>query len=200
MAYSRSEQTLIKMLPALDNLQRELACSWGVEAGTAHFHAQKIREALFIAREVFPEKYPELARAAKNFVIEVTDAKTVQARPRDNTPASAISPLPFGDQAGGSLDSSAPETPIHGLALASGVPRQISGPKSATDIIAYCLRALPTNDKLVFTNADLSEVELTQLARWAATRTPRWMVVRAKESKIVTLGPWQPGVPAWGTE
>ena len=194
MAYSRSESTLIKILPRLDPLAMGRATKWTVEDGQAWYWAGKVREALYIAREVFPGKYPELARVSQTFTVEVLDATTVQARPSGNTPVTAVGPS---DGRAANVEAVASETtPVHGLEL-EGVPRQVGSMRSATDIIAYCLRALPTNDKLVFTDTVLAEAELDTLARWAQTRQPAWMVVVSASNRIVTLAPHQPGVPAW---
>jgi hypothetical protein len=194
MAYSRSEDTLKAMLPHLDATKHGRTQKWVVSPGRAWWWAGKVREALYIAREIFPHRYPELARAASVFVVEVMDDRTVQARPSSNTVATAI---PGGGEPAPSESPTQDETPIHGLEPAGGVPRTIVGPHTATDIIAYCLRALPTNDKLVFTETRLPDSELDQLSKWAATRTPRWMVVVSASAGIVTLCPYQPGIPAW---
>lgn len=196
MAYSRSEETLIGMLPRLYGLRSGRGQKWTVSEGRAWWWASRIREALYIAREIFPHKYPELARVARTFTIEVLDGQTVQARQTSNTPATAISD---GDGPVGTETPRKPDdTPTHGLELALSVPRTIVGQHTATDIIAFCLRALPTNDKLVFTETNLSSTELDQLASWAASRTPRWMVVHSPSNPtIVTLCPYQPGIPSW---
>lgn len=193
MAYSRSESTLTKRLSDLEPLKQGRTHKWVVKDGEAWYWAGKIREALYIAREVFPHKYPELARAGKNFTIDVLDLRTVQARPKENTSPVEVPEVSLGRDGPG-------VTPMHGLEQAGppGVPRTIAEPQSVTDIISYAMRALPTNDKLVFTNAIVNDQELQQLARWAASRTPRWMVVYSRSTGILTLGPWQPGVPHIG--
>lgn len=190
MAYSRSETTLVKRLSDLEPLRQGRTHKWVVADGEAWYWAGKIREALYIAREVYPAKYPELARAGTQYTIDVLDHRTVQARPKENT-----SPLEVPEVALGRGGPSV--TPIHGLELAGspGVPRTIAEPSSVTDIISYAMRSMPTNDKLVFTQAKVNDEELNQLARWAMTRTPRWMVVYSKSTGILTVGPWQPGVP-----
>ena len=194
MAYSRSEETLKKMLPELQNVSQGRTQKWSVVPGQAWWKASKIREALFIAREIFPHKYPTLALAAKSFTVEVLDSATVQARPMANTPATAISD---GEGPGPTEHPSPDVVPIHGLEVASSVPHTVVGMKSASDIISFWLRAQPTNDKLVFTEARLSDAELNMLAKWAALRTPAWMVVVAQAEGIVTLSPYQPGIPTW---
>lgn len=195
MAYSRSEGTLKAMMPHLQHISQGRTQKWSVSQGRAWWWASKVREALYIARNVYPEKYPQLAAIAGTFTIEILDGQTVQARPSANTPATAIG---NGD---GLVETETPThdvTPTHGLELATAIPRTVVGQKTATDIISWCLRAGATNDKLVFTEVSLSDEELNQLSRWAASRTPRWMVVVAPKEGIVTLSPYQPGVPAWG--
>lgn len=196
MAYSRSEETLRGMLVHLNALAHGRAQKWSVGEGRAWWWAAKVREALYIAREVFPHKYPELARAARAFTIEVLDGQTVQARQSSNTPATAIS---NGEGLVETETAKRPDTtPIHGLEPATSVPRTIVGQHSVTDIIAFCLRAMPTNDKLVFTETNLTYAEMGQLASWADSRTPRWMVVHSPSNPgIVTLCPFQPGIPSW---
>lgn len=196
MAYSRSESTLRRILPELQPLAEGRTHKWNTDNGRAWWYAGKIREGLYIAREIYPHKYPKLALAAEHYTVEVLDDHTVQARPTANTPATAISD---GDGPKGA-EHPAPGYPTHGLELVGGVPRTIVGQKTATDIIAFCLRAMPTNDKLVFTEVELTNEELNQIARWAATRTPRWMLVWAPTERIATLGPWQPGIPAWNPQ
>lgn len=194
MAYSRSETTLVKRLTDLEPLKNGRPAKWVVKDGEAWYWAGKIREALYIAREVFPHKYPELAKAGKNYTIDVLDLRTIQARPKENTSPVEVTEAPTG------RDDPASVTPIHGIDLAGppGVPRTIVEPSSVTDIIAYAMRALPTNDKLVFLKAQVHDEELQQLVRWADSRTPRWMVVYSKSTGILTLAPWQPGVPHVG--
>jgi hypothetical protein len=195
MAYSRSESTLKRMLPDLAPIARGRTQKWDTEPGRAWYMASRIREALYIARNVFPHRYPELAAAARSFVIEVLDDHTVQARPTSNTPATAIS------NGEGLTETETPThdvTPTHGLELALSVPRTIVGQRTATDIISWWLRAQPTNDKLVFTEVQLDDHELDMLAQWASSRTPRWMIVVNRAEGIVTLSPFQPGIPAWG--
>lgn len=197
MAYSRSEDTLKQRLPDLVNVSQGRAQKWDTTRfgrDRAWWWAGKIREALYIAREVFPGKYPELARIARTFTVEVLDANTVQARPMGNTPVSALG---AGEGRSATSTEISDVTPIHGLELAGSVPRQITGMKTATDIISWCLRAFPTNDKLVFTEAPLSDEELDMLARWASKQTPAWMVVVSRSNDIVTLSPHQPGIKAW---
>lgn len=186
MAYSRSETTLRKILPELASLQEGRTVKWDTLPGRAWWKASKIREGLYIALHVFPDKYPRLAEAAAHFVVEVVDHRTVQARPTANTPEQAVAPT-----------SPQLETPIHGLEPATSIPRTVVGQRTATDIISFWLAAQPTNDKLVFTECVLSTTELDQLARWAGSRTPKWMIVVSPTEGIVTLSPFQPGIPAW---
>ena len=198
MAYSRGESTLLRMLPELGNVQQGRTQRWDVPAGKAWWKAAKIREALYIAREIFPHKYPRLAEAAGHFTVEVLNDTTVQARPTANTPATAISD---GEGPAPSESFTPSVVPIHGLEPAGSIPRTIVGMKSATDIISYWLNAQPTNDKLVFTEAQLPVSEIDILARWAATRTPAWMVVASRLNPgLITLALKQPGVPAWGSQ
>jgi hypothetical protein len=195
MAYSRSESTLRRILPELSPIKAGRTHKWEVMPGRAWYKASRIREALYIAAHVFPHKYPELALAHSHYVIEVLDDHTVQARPTANAsdPQAVLGESILTPTERPSSDV----TPIHGLEIQGGVPRTIVGQTSATAIIAWTLRSMPTNDKLVFTEVDLPDSELTQIARWAETRQPKWMVVVNKPERIVTLSPFQPGVPAW---
>lgn len=194
MAYSRSESTLIKILPELAPLEAGRTHRWDTVPGRAWWKAGKIREALHIARNIFPSKYPRLATAAQHYTVEVLNDHTVQARPTANTPATAIG---TGEEAVGTETPAIGVTPIHGLEPATSVPRTIVGMRSASDIINYWLQAQPTNDKLVFTECLLPDSELDMLARWASYRTPRWMVVVSSSIGVITLSPYQPGIPAW---
>lgn len=194
MAYSRSAATVEKILPHLAPIIEGRTHKWDVPSGRAWWWAGKVREAFHIARTIYPNKYPRLAVAASHYTVEVLDDHTVQARPTANTPATAIG---TGEGLVETETSRSDVTPIHGLEIAGGVPRTIVGMRTATDIISFWLQAQPTNDKLVFTDTRLDDTELDQLARWANARAPRWMVVVSRNEGIVTLSPFQPGIPAW---
>jgi hypothetical protein len=84
MGYSTSRFTLEAMLGHLEDLEYGRECVWNVPAGAAHF-AYKIREALWIAAQ-YPDKYPDLAAAHRDFTIKVMSSRAVRAvRKIDNT-------------------------------------------------------------------------------------------------------------------
>ena len=152
MGYSRSVQTLINMLPHLELLHQDRPCKWTTEPGGAHKFAYKLREALYIAR-LYAGQFPELARAADRYRIEILSDRQVQARPAAGTTAATVETLPVA-------------TVTTGMEVAGG-PRQMSGPQSAASIMQTWLDAQPTNDKFYFAEARLSNDELLKLHRWA---------------------------------
>ena len=175
MAYSRSESTLIKMLPELQELALGRPQAWIVEEGNAHLWAQKVREALFVAT-LNREKYPTLAQAYDRYAVHVEGAR-VETRLKRR-----ISPV-VGDV---------------GVAP-SGTTRSVSVPGTQTPftIIETWRKAQPSNNPIHFGEASLSEDQLNILYKWAQSWKPPLMLM--VDGTSVTVGPADPHVAqyAW---
>lgn len=171
MAYSRSETTLKKMLPDLQEIALGRPQAWIITQGSAQEWAYKVREALFIAR-LHKSRYPELAAAAESFTVEVVDSQRVQARrARQTTEAVALAD----DQ-----------NPTHGLET-FGRSVQSSGQQSPFTIIEAWRKSQPSNQPIHFPEATLSEDQLTILYKWAQAWKPPLMLM--VDGNSVTVGP-----------
>lgn len=153
MGYSTNVSTLELQLDHLKMLREGKACIWTVEPNDVHRFAYKIREALWIARNVAEarRKYPELAQAAEHFRIEMVNSRQVQARPARGTPAASVEALGVATS-GGEL---------------AGPARSMMGPQTAASIIQTWMDTQPSNDKYHFPQANLSHSEMLKLHSWA---------------------------------
>ena len=197
MGYSRNPKVLEGILPQLEPLTRGRPCAWTVEPGPDRMGASRwaytVRQGLYIASQ-HPARFPQLAAVASRFTIEIVDDHTVQARVRRNQHAVVethdLGVTPIQDA-----------TPIQGLEDASGmdIPQSVVGPSTAREIIVHWLRVQntqPSSTAMQFPDATLDDAEMDTLARWAAKRTPRWIVVRQPGTNAVILSPDQPSIPA----
>lgn len=196
MGYSRNPAVARKILPQLGPMLEGRPCAWNVDPGPdkmgAVRWAQKIREAFSIARR-FPGEFPQLATAATRFTIEVLDDSTVQARVRRNTHAVV-------EEAHSDAQLVERATPVQGLEDASpmDLPLSVVGPKTARDIIQHWINvqtSQATSNPMHFPDAQLDDREMDTLARWAARRTPPWIVIRQPGTSTVILSTDQPSIP-----
>lgn len=171
MAYSRSESTLKKMLPELQELALGRAQAWIVTQGTPHEWAYKIREALFIAR-IYKDKYPELAKAAESFTVLVDGNRVDARRARNTTEAVALADVHTGINTG--------------LELA-GRSVSVSGAQSPFTIIEAWRKSQPSNQPMNFPQAALTEEALGILYKWAQSWKPPLMLM--VDGASVTVGP-----------
>jgi hypothetical protein len=78
MAYSRNPKTLESRLHLVEFLgDLEPVCEWSCEPHEEIKLAQQIREALWIAANICPEKYPGLARAYGYYTFKTAPGKVV---------------------------------------------------------------------------------------------------------------------------
>lgn len=186
MGYSKSLGTLYKIEPSLLMLKEGRACSWDVPPGdTADHFAYKIREALYIASRN-ASRFPELALARKNFSIQIVNDRLVQAVL-----------VPGTAEGNGQTLASPYDSPVtQGLnTLAGPAVRDRAMVTSWQEVIDAWTAAQPTNDKILFPEALLSDEDLRKLAAWAAQLTPAWMLLRPRGSNALTLAPDDPNVP-----
>lgn len=181
MAYSKSISTLRAMQPYLKLIAAYTPCEWTRSAPDADRWAYKLREALFIARHEAPlrrddEEIQNLARAALMFTIQVINPNLVRAVFAD------VSEI-----------QSEPTPTVQ--ALDAGPDHRVSKIQSLQDLKDIWLHAQPTNDKLHFPDARLSDDELAAAATWAAGLTPPWMLLRPKGTNKLTLAPDDPRIP-----
>jgi hypothetical protein len=192
MGYSRSLTTLRKIEHLLEPLKRGEETSWQIDTSfdprAAERWASKVREALAIAAmPAYQEAVPELHAASGLFSIHV-EKNLVTARRTQNTPEAVI------------IAGGASRTPTHGLEPA-GRPATLPNASLAREIVQFWLARQgeqPSNDPMLFPESRLTDQELDKLARWAALRTPPWIVVKPRDSRAITLMPYDEGAVAAG--
>lgn len=182
MAYSKSITTLRTMQPYMGLLASFTPCEWTRTQPDADKWAYKLREALYIARREAPrrpddEEMQNLAKAALLFKIQVINPHFVRAVIAD---VSEVQEEP---------------TPTV-QALTPGPDHRTSKIQSLEDLQSLWLKAQPSNDKMHFPDARLTDEELNLAAAWAASLTPPWMLLRPRGTNALTLAPDDPRIPA----
>lgn len=186
MGYSKSIASVLNMEASLQMLAQQKPCSWDVPEGVtderaADRLAYKIRQALRIAYR-HKTRFPDLAEAYLRFEIQVVGDTLVQAvvKPSKNT--------------SGAIEAGAPIR--HGMELAGSAPMVLAMVSSPEEVVKVWHNAQPTNDRIHFPEALLNDAQLKELAAWAASLTPSWMLLRPKGTNALTLAPDDPRVPA----
>lgn len=149
MGYSTSIETLEKMLPYLEPLQKGEPCAWKVPSGQARSFSYKVREALFIASRN-ETKYPKLAEAKDLFRIREHGETTVIAELREPRSAEQIEVDPA-------------ELKVQGQ---NYEPSKRSGPQTAMSIIEHWSERGDLT-KMSFPQANLGQEDLGRLLKWA---------------------------------
>lgn len=178
MAYSRSPVTVRKIHAQLGPLTQGKPCKWTVSPGDAWRWASKVREALHIAN-LHRDEFPGLARASGMFTIRVLDSSTVEAVQARNTPDTAI----------------VGTSPVVSHGLEQVTRTHNVAPRTANDVIHHWLSVQPTNDRLFYPETEMDDSEVDKIALFMASRTPRWMVLRPKGTKLLTVAPDSHEVP-----
>lgn len=174
MAYSESPATLEKIRPHLVKLELGQGDLFTVPAGmTARQLAYKIREALYIAT-LFPGQYPELAKAAQIFKIQVVNRRQVQAVLTDKQTMAKVT-------TGGTVE--------HGGEPAGVMSPKVMGKQTAGSIIEHVLnlqRLQPSNAPMTWPEAALSYEDKTRLYTWSKAQTPPWLMLIADPQVTLT--------------
>lgn len=168
MAYSDSVETLKKILPVLQPLAEGKTWRWAVPRGAKQL-AYKIREALYIASHN-PEAFPELARAAKQFRIEIIDRDNVQAVLKRSFTTEAMARGEATDGGGAFV--------VTGMEMA-GKPHELVAPSKALEVIQFWMDGQPSNGPFTYPRATLDMEEMTKLYNWASARN--WLVFYAEQ-------------------
>jgi hypothetical protein len=147
MGYSTSRQTLERMRSSLNVLASGKPCSWQTEPNESHKVAYKIREALYIAR-LYPDEYPDLARAARDFRISVVSSREVIAERIGNHSLATVKELVFGTDKP-SLDLT---------------QQKVELPEAANIVSAWMKKP---DGKHYFPQVNLSPEELLKLYNWS---------------------------------
>lgn len=161
MGYSVSPKTLDKAMHFVEPLKAGhelLAYRWHFPDGAREL-AYKIREALSIAKR-FPGEYPELARAADQFRIEVLDNDNVQAVQKRNWTTQVMAMQASGN---GSISGA---TVTQGMEYA-GRPHELVGPLTAVQVIGFWQEGQPSNGPFTFPGSQLDQHEMEKLYEWA---------------------------------
>lgn len=174
MGYSSNPRTIEKILPYLDRLVRGEPCEWTFDTTEqAKDFAYKLREALNIAQD-YPQDYPDLARARAKFSIKLLrEEKLVRTVPRKSyAPQGLTAAIPGSKIIGGS--------PV------------VEGKQTPMTIIQSWMQRPPDCTKVSFPEAGLTDLEISTVARWAATRTSDtaphgWVVVSNPPILVLTV-------------
>ena len=161
MGYSKSKLTLDKNRHLLADWEATgVYPTWDVKEGQADYFAYKIREMLFIAK-LYPNDYRRLATLADSSRVVVTSPSHVEIKSVVGTPEATASTQPTG-------------VVVQGLANA-GHEARTQSVTTAEQVIDAWKSKQPTNERIPFPNAQLSNAELVKLYQWASTLTPPWL-------------------------
>lgn len=144
MAYSTSPLTLKRMEDYLLPLRGGGELQWGVEPHRVRWFSYKLREALALLRTLPEEDIPEKLRGLPDYRIEVVNARTVRAVPKD---------LPDIEVKEAKTGRSTMET------------TQVTSLQNIVD--RWTIRA-PQEDRIYFPNTMLSGEQLLDLHEWAS--------------------------------
>jgi hypothetical protein len=134
--------------------------------------AWRIRNALRIASR-YPNRFPALAQAAKNFSIHVVRDGLIEARWK-----------PGATQTEAELGS----TPTHGgMDEPHGKAQPSISLSRADEVIEAWQRHLPSSDPLHFTSTLLGHTEMVALYTWAVHNTPRLMLLVDEDRHTLTV-------------
>lgn len=74
-------------------------------------------------------------------------------------------------------------------------PRNLARVTSVEQVIQFWMDSQPTNDPIHIAKAELSNAELAQLAKWAGTLKPAWMLLQVRGTTAITIAPDSSDVP-----
>lgn len=166
MGYSLNSQIVQRKRHLLALLEKGIEQSWSIKEelkGTRDF-AYQLREVLWIATQ-FPDQFPGLARAHKEWRIEVVSAGHIRAVPKKPR---------------GYVETNVTD-------VGPGKPMSLKGPQSADDVISAWRMHLPSNDALNFTDVALDLNQLTKLHEFAVANGPKLMILYDEDAKLLTL-------------
>jgi hypothetical protein len=166
MGYSLNQQIVQRRRHLLVNLERGIEASWVITGDlkeTRDF-AYELREALWIAAQ-FPEDFPELAKAHKEWRIEIVRAGHVRAVPKKKR---------------GYAETNVSD-------VGPGKPMSLKNPHTADEVVAAWRMHLPSSDALNFTEVDLNLDQMTKLYEFAVSHAPKLMILYDEEAKLLTL-------------
>lgn len=186
MGYSTSRATVRARTALLSELAAGRPTSWTTAPDMAVTKrlAFNIREALRVAA-IYPDEFPELAQANKQFSIFIPCAGRVEAR---------IKTQPH-----------AYETPMHGVVGPEAgfkVVPQV-GITTAKECIDSWNAHLPSSDPLLLQRTSLIVDELVKLYTWSQTHKPRLMffvgeshiTISLYEAEAASIAAWTPPAP-----
>lgn len=168
MPFSRNPDLVRQRAALVADLKSGGASIWRVPPNPqdTQKYAQQIRETLFIA-SLYPDQFPELAAAHKNFAIHVVGPGLIEAKLKPNADGTT-GQAPWGKEQ-------------HTVELST-----------AHDIAEAWQKHLPSSDPLKFENHQLSPDELKLLYKWCNDRTPKLMMLVTNTGHL-TLALREPG-------
>ena len=162
MGYSSNPNIVEQRMGLLLELKAGRACRWKTTPDMAHTNRLKARihEALYIASQ-HPDRFPELAIAARNFALYTIEPGVIEAKPKYIPQVSTDSSL---------------STPTQGTAPFG---REVStvAKTSAQDLIDAWNAHTPSQDPVNFQQTTLDESELEKLYKWTSEHEPRLMIL-----------------------
>lgn len=189
MGYSTNPELVEQRKSLLQPLAEGRTTRWTPDSDpteTKRF-VYSLREALHIAA-LYPQRFPELARAAEKFTIVTTAPGSVEARFKHGKTETSVSS----------------DAPTHGLEPQGKLVQQV-GMLSADDVIESWRSHLPSNDPLHFTDTRLDFEELAVLWAFCVANVPKLMILVDEEQGLLTVSPfdgsieefaWSPPEPA----
>lgn len=169
MAYSRNPDTLESRIHLVDFLgDMEPKCEWSCEPGDEYRLAYQIREALWIAANVCPQRYPRLRQAQQHYQFKVTPGRvvaTLRDKPRGTvtaTPTPTLTPAQPSDE---EIDRQYQE-----LEEQAGNPITMKGTLTLTQIIQVIKDNGITGLPYKFPEASLAVADVRTLCRWLASQ------------------------------
>ena len=183
MGYSVNPEVLEARIAAgmFTQLAHGKACQWKPIATmvATKRYLDQIHEGLYIA-SLYPDRFPELARAKKNFRLHLVRPGLIEAKPKTD--------------AGAVVSSSEPAMPTVSTV----------GCVTAEDVISAWRDHMPSLDPINFQQHRLDALELEALYDWCERHEPRLMILAGEGHLTLSLRvpfhgiedpSWKPPVP-----
>jgi hypothetical protein len=182
MGYSRNPELVEVEMPNLLELKAGRSCRWTTAPNWPATSSllRRLRQALYIAN-LYPERFPELALASKNFALHLVGPGIIEAKPKQTATV---------------------ETDLHAIARVQGGPvwgKEVStvGKTTADEIVTAWAEHQPSNDPLNFQQTKLSPEELSKLYHWAKNGNNHPELMLLVGEGFLTVALVERGAPEW---
>lgn len=182
MGYSKNPALVEREMPNLLDLKAGRSCRWKTDPtwpATSRL-LNRLRQALYIAN-LYPDRFPELALASKNFALHVIEPGIIEAKPKLTASVETDTKITGRTQGG----------PVWGY------EQSTVGKTTADEIVTAWANHQPSNDPIQFQQTTLSDAELSKLYHWAknGNNHPELMLLVGKGFLTVSLV--ERGAPEW---